>query len=231
MGLVNKAFAIFLFVSLAACASSPNAVLHEPGKHAKPAPATPSLKAPRRALSAERAAARLFTAELSICPGMGVSNAPALDSHKRVIGFEPLAYVSGALLARAPVDACVSSGFGPRRGGASAFHHGLDLFTRGPEPIYAAGDGIVESVTTMRGYGRVVVIRHNARVKTRYAHLSSYAKGLKVGDRVRLGAVLGKTGASGNATAIHLHYEIVVDGKRRDPLSIGKRRLTASAGT
>jgi len=231
MSLVNRACAILVLAGLSACASAPpRSVLNEPNVR-RPAPQTRMLERSRKALAAERASLRVFNADLAICRGMGVSNAPALDSAMRVVGYEPLAVVNGVPLARAPVEACVSSGFGPRRGGASSFHYGVDLYTRTPAPIYSAGQGVVESVATMRGYGRTVVIRHNSRVKTRYAHLSSYAKDLTVGARVRRGAFLGKTGASGNATAVHLHYEIILDGKRRDPLAIGERRLQARAGT
>ena len=162
-----------------------------------------------------------FSETLRICPGL-VSNAPAADGGRRVAGFTPTALVAGVSLARAPTSGCVSSGFGPRRGGAGRFHYGLDIFTDGPRPVYAGGDGVVEEVKSLRGYGRSVLIRHNSRVKTRYAHLSAYERGLSPGDRVRKGAPIGYTGASGNATAIHLHYEIIVNGRPRDPLTAGR---------
>lgn len=128
----------------------------------------------------------------------------------------------GKKLLRAPVAACVSSGFGPRRGGAGSFHHGVDLFTRGPSPVYAGGDGVIESVQTLRGYGKTVLITHGRGIKTRYAHLSEYARGLKSGARVSRGEMIGRTGRTGNATAIHLHYEILVDGRRQNPLTVGR---------
>ena len=162
-----------------------------------------------------------FSRSLRVCPGH-VSNAPAADRARRVAGYAPTATVFGASLARAPTRGCVSSGFGPRRGGASSFHHGLDIFTDAPAPVYAGGDGVVEEVKSLRGYGRTVLIRHNARVKTRYAHLSAYERGLRPGARVRKGALIGYTGDSGNATAVHLHYEILVNGRARDPLAVGR---------
>ena len=160
-------------------------------------------------------------AALRVCPGF-VSNAPQTDAQRRITSYAPYVKVAGVTLARAPVEGCVSSGFGPRRGGAGRFHHGLDIFTRSPAPIRAGADGVVEQVETVRGYGRTVVIRHNRRLATRYAHLSSYAQGLRPGARVRQGDVIGRTGDSGNATAVHLHYEILVNGKAQNPLTVGR---------
>ena len=158
---------------------------------------------------------------LYVC-AMRVSNAPATDSAGRIRGFDPTVQIAGVYLLRAPVAACVSSGYGPRRGGAGSFHEGLDLYTGSPRKVVAGGDGVIEFVGSQRGYGRTVVIRHNARVKTRYAHLSSYADGLREGRRVRQGEALGKTGRTGNATAVHLHYEILLRGRPVDPLTAGK---------
>lgn len=179
----------------------------------------PAPKAPPQVRAAPSASAISQTLEL--CPGGGISNAPAADFRRRIIGFEPLTHVSGAMLARAPVSACVSSGFGPRRGGAGRFHKGVDLYTRSPAPVYAGGDGVVAKVGVERGYGNVVVIRHNGRVTTRYAHLSAFAPGLKPGAHVRRGERIGTTGRTGNATAVHLHYEIRVGGAPQNPLTVG----------
>ncbi len=159
---------------------------------------------------------------LKICAGMGVSNAPQTSRNGQIINFDPTTTVIGATLMRAPVRGCLSSGFGPRRGGAGRIHKGVDLFTRTPGKIYAGGSGVVESVNTQRGYGRTILIRHNARVKTRYAHLSAYASGLRRGVSVRQGDLIGYTGESGNATAVHLHYEVLVDGRPRNPMTVGR---------
>ena len=157
---------------------------------------------------------------LFVCAG-GVSNAPATDGRGRVKGYQPVASLRGARLLRAPVEACVSSGFGPRRGGAGSFHEGLDLYTGRPRAVAAGGDGVVEFIGSQRGYGRTIVIRHGSGLKTRYAHLSSYARGLKPGDRVYQGEQIAMTGRTGNATAVHLHYEILVRGRPVDPLRAG----------
>lgn len=138
-----------------------------------------------------------------------------------MVGFAPLTRVSGAILARAPVGGCVSSGFGQRRGGAGRIHKGVDLYTRTPAPVYAGGDGVVSEIGVQNGYGKVVVIRHNNRVSTRYAHLSAFAPGLRRGARVRMGERIGTTGRTGNATAVHLHYEIRVGGAPKNPLTVG----------
>ncbi len=159
---------------------------------------------------------------LKVCAGMGVSNAPQTSRNGQIINFDPTTVVAGAKLMRTPVRGCLSSGFGPRRGGAGRMHKGVDLFTRTPSKIYAGGAGVVERIDTQRGYGRTILIRHNAHVKTRYAHLSAYARGLAHGDKVRRGDLIGYTGESGNATAVHLHYEVLVDGRPRNPMTVGR---------
>lgn len=157
---------------------------------------------------------------LRVCPG-NVTNAPVTDDARRIRNFDPVARIDGVALLRAPVAGCVSSGYGPRRGGAGSFHEGVDLYTRNPRGVVAGGDGVIEFIGSQRGYGRTIVIRHNSRVKTRYAHLSSYAQGLREGDRVARGDPIGRTGASGNATAVHLHYEFLIRGRPVDPLIAG----------
>lgn len=193
MRLVRQPFGLFAFLALAACATAPS----------------------------PQESSTNFSQSLRVCPGH-VSNAPGMDGRRQIAGYNAFTQVSGVILARAPTKGCVSSGYGPRRGGAGSFHYGLDIFTNAPTPIYASGDGIVEEVKSARGYGRMVLIRHSARVKTRYAHLSSYERGLEPGDRVRKGMLIGYTGDSGNATAVHLHYEILVNDRARDPLTIGR---------
>jgi len=164
------------------------------------------------------------TAALEVCRGMHVSNAPAADNNLRLVGYTPVSHVYGVTLTRspvAPVVTCVSSGYGPRAGGASGFHNGVDLYTRTPAPVHAGGDGVVSFVGVMSGYGNTIEISHGNGVKTRYAHLSSYSPQVTTGARVSRGDPIGQTGRSGNATAIHLHYEVIVDGRRQNPLTVG----------
>jgi murein DD-endopeptidase MepM/ murein hydrolase activator NlpD len=157
---------------------------------------------------------------LSVCAGGAVSNAPATDAARRIIDYSPYANIRGRTLARAPVAACLSSGFGPRSSGRN--HEGIDLYTGRPEPIYAGGEGVIEFKGEYGGYGETLVIRHGAGVKTRYAHLSSYAPGARKGAIVRAGELIGATGATGNATAVHLHYEIIIDGAPVNPLTVAE---------
>lgn len=159
-------------------------------------------------------------AGLHLCP-TNVTNAPPADHRGAVRGYTQTVAVKGVAIARAPVAGCVSSGFGPRvNGGVGKFHNGIDIYTRTPAPIYAAAGGVVETAAPMNGYGQMILVNHGRGVKTRYAHLSSYAPGIRVGARVDAGEALGLTGSTGNATAIHLHYEIIVDGVAMNPLLV-----------
>ncbi|MEO1251182.1 MAG: M23 family metallopeptidase [Pseudomonadota bacterium] len=157
---------------------------------------------------------------IHVCAGGG-ANLPATDRSRRVVGFEPVISIAGNQLLSAPVPACISSGFGPRRGGAGDFHKGVDFFTGSPRTFVAAGDGVVTFIGRQRGYGRVIIIRHRNGVETRYAHLSKFSRSIREGARVRQGEPLGLTGDSGNATAVHLHYEIRVRGAPINPMLAG----------
>ncbi|WP_395075407.1 M23 family metallopeptidase [Hyphococcus sp.] len=161
-------------------------------------------------------------ASLRLCDGVKISNAPATDRTGRIINYDSTANIGGSSLLRAPVNACVSSGYGPRNGGASSFHHGVDLYTRSPSAVYAGGDGVIASIGTLNGYGKTILIRHGRGVETRYAHLSEIAPGLRKGAHVARGERIAMTGRTGNATAVHLHYEIIVDGRRHNPLTVGR---------
>lgn len=161
-----------------------------------------------------------FPRMLSLCNG-DVSNAPDVDRRGRIEDFTTFVDVRGITLAVSPVSGCLSSGFGPREGGAGKFHAGIDIATGTPRPIRAAAGGVVEQADEDRAFGNMIVIRHRRGVATRYAHLSDYASGIRRGARVAAGEVIGVTGKTGNATGIHLHYEILVDGKALNPLTVG----------
>lgn len=113
-------------------------------------------------------------------------------------------------------------------GGSTPFqpgggHGGLDLVNSSGTPVYASADGTVTSVTEMRyngsfyAYGRYVVIGHNARWSSLYAHLQSFA--VAPGDEVKRGDVIGYMGSTGWSTGPHLHYEIWEYSSRANPLS------------
>ncbi|NWG71851.1 MAG: M23 family metallopeptidase [Parvularculaceae bacterium] len=160
-------------------------------------------------------------ADLYVCGGMTVANAPPTDRAGRIAGFEPAAEIRGRLLARAPVAGCLSSGYGVRPA-TGRLHQGIDLYTGEPSPVYAAAGGDVEFAGDLGSYGRTLLIRHGSGVKTRYAHLSAFARDVRVGATVRAGQMIAETGRTGNATAVHLHYEIIVDGRTENPLTVGE---------
>lgn len=92
-------------------------------------------------------------------------------------------------------------------------HHGIDYAAPTGTPISALGDGVVEFVGWRGGFGRFIVIRHNKIYKTSYGHLSRFARGLRVGKRVKKGQVIGYVGASGLATGPHLDFRFYKNGK------------------
>lgn len=164
----------------------------------------------------------VFARELHLCNGDHIDNALPVDHGKHIIGYRPITRVAGVTLARAPVRrACFSSGFGPRHDRPGR-HNGIDLSTGHPHAVYAAGDGVVEEMRAAGGYGNMILIRHGNGVKTRYGHLSSFDAAMHLGHDVKMGEIIGRTGRTGNATAIILHYEIIVDGVPRDPMSVGR---------
>ncbi len=118
-------------------------------------------------------------------------------------------------LVSAPLEySRISSPFGRRKHPISKkfhFHKGIDYAAPWGTPIVAAGEATVTFVGRKGGYGRLVTLQHHQRVSTLYAHLSSYAKGLSVGDKVSQGQIIGYVGQSGRSTGPHLHYEIQLD--------------------
>lgn len=122
---------------------------------------------------------------------------------------------------RTPLDgARISSGFGRRRHpvlGFTRLHRGTDFAAPTGTPVYAAADGTVAARRSERGYGRIVRLSHGEGVETRYAHLSRFARGLRHGQRVRQGDVIGHVGSTGLSTGPHLHYEVVIAGRATDP--------------
>lgn len=127
-------------------------------------------------------------------------------------------------LMKTPLDvAVVTSSYGKRRHpvlGYTRMHKGSDFRAPTGTPIMAAGDGIVEMAARNGSYGNYIRIRHNSTYKTAYAHLSRYGKGVKKGKRVKQGQVIGYSGATGRVTAAHLHYEVLVNGKQVNPLTL-----------
>ncbi|WP_158626105.1 M23 family metallopeptidase [Arsenicitalea aurantiaca] len=99
-------------------------------------------------------------------------------------------------------------------------HTGTDFAARAGTPIFAAGDGTVGRAQWVSGYGRYVEIEHVNGFETAYAHMSRIADGISPGTRVRQGQIIGYVGSTGNSTGNHLHFEIKVNGRFVDPLSV-----------
>jgi len=97
-------------------------------------------------------------------------------------------------------------------------HKGVDYAAPTGTPVWATGDGQVHIIGRQRGYGKVVYIKHGKYV-TVYGHLNGFKRGLKKGDRVKQGQVIGYVGQTGLATGPHLHYEFRIHGKHVNPLS------------
>ena len=127
-------------------------------------------------------------------------------------------------LLRTPVDgARLSSRYGKRKHpvlGYTRMHRGVDFAAPRGTPIMASGDGVVEYAKTNGSYGRFLRIRHNGTYKSGYAHLKSFARGVRVGTRVRQGQIVAYVGTTGRSTGPHLHYEIYRDGAQINPLSL-----------
>jgi murein DD-endopeptidase MepM/ murein hydrolase activator NlpD len=96
-------------------------------------------------------------------------------------------------------------------------HEGIDFAAASGTEVVAAGDGTVSTAGWSGGYGRMVEIRHQNGITTRYAHLRGFARGIARGSKVQQGDVIGYVGSSGLATAAHLHYEFRQSGVARDP--------------
>jgi murein DD-endopeptidase MepM/ murein hydrolase activator NlpD len=99
-------------------------------------------------------------------------------------------------------------------------HAGVDLAAPKGTPIYASGDGMVEKAQRVSGYGLYVELKHVNGYETGYGHMSRIAEGMKPGVRVRQGEIIGYVGSTGNSTGNHLHFEIKVNGRVVDPLSV-----------
>ena len=127
-------------------------------------------------------------------------------------------------LLRSPLELSrVSSGFGMRMHPlhkAWRAHQGVDYAAPSGTRVRAVGDGVVEFAGRQGGYGNLVVVRHDSRVATFYAHLKALGRGIRTGARIAQGDTVGLVGQTGWATGPHLHYEFRVAGAARDPLSV-----------
>lgn len=145
-------------------------------------------------------------------PGVG----PRRRSHLVVV----LALVvGGCALPRWPVEGPVTSGFGVRwRGWLPEIHRGVDIGVPVGTPVRAMAPGTVRFAGTMAGYGTVVWIDHGGEVLSVYAHLSELR--VRTGEGVTSRQVVALSGASGNVSAPHLHFEVWRWGREEDPVPL-----------
>ncbi len=121
-------------------------------------------------------------------------------------------------LMKTPINgARLSSSFGMRKHpilGYNKMHRGTDFAAPSGTPIMASGSGTITRARWCGGGGNCIKIKHNSTYETIYAHMKSFAKGIKEGRKVRQGQIIGYVGSTGLSTGPHLHYEVVVNGKK-----------------
>lgn len=203
-------------IALSACATAPVTY-----GGARPQPAAPYAQPPGPNVFASAAFASLH-GELIACNAYG-SNIGVIGIRSEVVDFAPYIDTPAGALLRYPTEqACLSSGFGWRNTvGAPREHSGIDLANPSGGFVYAAGEGHITFADWRGGYGLTIDIDHGRGVHTFYGHLNEIDPRLRPGIYVPAGAPIARMGASGNATGIHLHYEVIVDGLRVDPLHYG----------
>ena len=132
-------------------------------------------------------------------------------------------------LMKTPINgARLSSSFGMRKHpilGYNKMHKGTDFAAPSGTPIMASGSGTVVRARWCGGGGNCVKIKHNSTYETIYAHMKAFAKGIKEGRKVKQGQIIGYVGSTGMSTGPHLHYEVVVNGKK-----VNSQRLKLPSG-
>ena len=132
-------------------------------------------------------------------------------------------------LMKTPINgARLSSSFGMRKHpilGYNKMHRGTDFAAPSGTPIMASGSGTVTRARWCGGGGNCVKIKHNSTYETVYAHMKSFGKGVKEGRKVKQGQIIGYVGSTGLSTGPHLHYEVIVNGKK-----VNSQRLKLPSG-
>ena len=132
-------------------------------------------------------------------------------------------------LMKTPINgARLSSAFGMRKhpiDGYNKMHRGTDFAAPMGTPIMASGNGIITRARWCGGGGNCIKIKHNSTYQTIYAHMKSFARGIKEKVRVKQGQIIGYVGSTGNSTGPHLHYEVIKNGKK-----INSQRLKLPSG-
>ena len=132
-------------------------------------------------------------------------------------------------LMKTPINgARLSSSYGMRKHpilGYNKMHRGTDFAAPSGTPIMASGSGTITRARWCGGGGNCVKIKHNSTYETIYAHMKNFARGIKEGRKVRQGQIIGYVGSTGLSTGPHLHYEVVVNGKK-----VNSQRLKLPSG-
>lgn len=127
-------------------------------------------------------------------------------------------------LLRTPLDVVrISSKYGRRKHpvlGYTKMHKGVDFAAPTGTPIKAAGDGVILDIGYRGAYGNFVSIRHNSSTVTAYGHASRFAKNLKRGSKVKQGQIIAYVGRTGRATGPHCHFEVRINGKHVNPMTV-----------
>ena len=132
-------------------------------------------------------------------------------------------------LMKTPINgARLSSSYGMRKHpilGYNKMHKGTDFAAPSGTPIMASGSGTVTRARWCGGGGNCVKIKHNSTYETVYAHMKNFARGIKEGRKVKQGQIIGYVGSTGLSTGPHLHYEVIVNGKK-----VNSQRLKLPSG-
>jgi murein DD-endopeptidase MepM/ murein hydrolase activator NlpD len=138
-------------------------------------------------------------------------------------------------LVRKPVPiGIMRSGFGERNHPLLHYmksHTGVDWAAPFGTPIFAAGNGTIDEIGVKGGYGKYVRIRHPNGYQTAYGHMTAFARGLNVGSRVRQGQVIGFVGSTGLSTGAHVHFEILINDRFVNPMTVKLPRGRVLEGT
>jgi murein DD-endopeptidase MepM/ murein hydrolase activator NlpD len=132
--------------------------------------------------------------------------------------FDPAGRSVKKSLMKTPINgARLSSNFGVRKHpilGYNKMHRGTDFAAPEGTPIMASGDGKIVRARWCGGGGNCIKIKHNSTYSTVYAHLKNFARGIREGVRVKQGQIIGYVGSTGMSTGPHLHYEVIINGKK-----------------
>ena len=127
-------------------------------------------------------------------------------------------------LVRKPVPiGIMRSGFGERNHPLLHYlksHTGVDWAAPFGTPIFAAGNGVIDEIGLKGGYGKYVRIRHANGYETAYGHMTAFARGLNAGSRVRQGQIIGFVGSTGLSTGAHVHFEILINDRFVNPMTV-----------